>query len=163
MAMKRFSKFFPATLAIIHSGPRINLRDRTIKLRGSFDVVTDDIGRVLPLPLDQKKWTLPNGCSLRSPYSTTFQDVAENYFGNDTNIYIIEKDTPIPGDLVLIHESGDHFSLQCTRAMALQELNDKITEFLANKSDRLSKDAYQTKYPAGKDNDCLNVKMLKEN
>ncbi|KAF9962429.1 hypothetical protein BGZ65_009197, partial [Modicella reniformis] len=154
--MVRFTRFFPATLARIQSGLQVNLRDGTVKTRGSFDLRTTNLGQVvLPTPIDQKKWTLPNGCSLRSPLSTSFQDVVESFDERDTFIFIIDKGTPIPKDLVLILERGDHFSFQCARSMTLQELNDRLTKFLETRSMRMTKDVYQTKYPAGEMNDYL--------
>ncbi|KAI8601468.1 hypothetical protein EDD21DRAFT_374398 [Dissophora ornata] len=162
-AMKRFNRAFPATLARIQSGTRVNLRDGTIKTRGAYDLKTVDSGQVLPLPAGQKMWKVPNGCSLRSPYSTTFQDVAESFEAESVNIFIIEKHTPIPNGLVLICERGDHFSLQCARPMALWQLNDMITGFLETSSARMTKEEYQIKFPAGEDNDSLDIDALEEN
>lgn len=160
--MKRFTTFFPATLARIQAGTQVRLLDKNVKKQGSFDLKTTN-GMVKPIPSTQKTWTYPNGCSLRSPYSTTFQDVAENFYGKDVNIFIIDKGTPVPEDLILLLERGDHFSLQCAKPMLLAELNAEITQFLARNATRMSKDEYQEQYQAGEDNDSLDIKSLKEN
>lgn len=61
----------------------------------------------------------PNGCSLQPPESRTFQEVVRNFRGSKVGIYIIEKDTELPSDLVILHEHSDHYSLQATKEMPL--------------------------------------------
>jgi len=160
--IKRFARFFPATLARIQTGPKVNLRDRTVKPKGSFDLLTkNDV--VEPIPSSQKKFTFPNGCSLRSPTSTTFQDVAEAFNGDNVKVFIIKEGTPIPDDLVLLYEKTDHFSLQCSKPMPLTELNTKITDFLERHATVMTRKEYQNKFPAGEDNDSLEISSLKDN
>ena len=70
----------------------------------------------------------------------------------------------LPDDLILVHEFGDHYSLQAGKDMTvdgmlyyvrpieeelmeLLELNAKITRFLATKGECLTVEAWLERYP----------------
>ena len=73
-------------------------------------------------------------------------------------------DTQLPNGLVLVHEVGDHYSLQPAREMTLTglffrppvvglrlilaELNTDINSFLTAKAQRMTKSEWLEKYPA---------------
>lgn len=50
--------------------------------------------------------------------------------------------TPLPVDLVCLHERSDHYSLQCTRPMQLPELNRLITQFYKENGEYMTKDDF---------------------
>jgi hypothetical protein len=47
------------------------------------------------------------------------------------NIICIPKDTIIPEKLVLLHEFGDHYSLQTTEICTKEELEDRMNKFIS--------------------------------
>ncbi|KNZ55673.1 hypothetical protein VP01_2615g3 [Puccinia sorghi] len=123
----RFTDSFPLELARVQSGKSVNLRDydSQVKLkRLSFDLKTHN-GKVLPAL--GPNFLGPNGCSLREPFSPTFQEVVRNFRG--TNIVV------------------DHFSLQCAEPMSLPELNKEITEFLLTSARAITKEQFGEEYP----------------
>ncbi|KAI9630704.1 hypothetical protein KEM48_013732 [Puccinia striiformis f. sp. tritici PST-130] len=129
------------------SGRNVNLRDyeSQVKLkRLSFDLKTHD-GKVLPAL--SPNFLGPNGCSLREPFSPTFQEVVRNFRGTNIVVYIIPKGTFLPKKLTLLHEHSDHFSLQCTEPMSLAELNKEITQFFTNSARAITKEEFGEEYP----------------
>lgn len=74
--------------------------------------------------------------------------------------------TLLPDDLILVHEFGDHYSLQARTEMTVEgtsivsssehgieyakwilELNAKITNFMSTNGERLTKDEWLARYP----------------
>lgn len=73
----------------------------------------------------------------------------------------------LPGDLILVHEFRDHYSMQARREMTVNgmycsqypipaldavklkpsELDEKITRFLSTQGECLTKEAWRTRYP----------------
>ncbi|KAH9454147.1 hypothetical protein Pst134EB_014243 [Puccinia striiformis f. sp. tritici] len=138
---------FPVELARVQSGRNVNLRnyESQVKLkRLSFDLKTHD-GKVLPAL--SPNFLGPNGCSLREPFSPTFQEVVRNFRGTNIVVYIIPKGTFLPKKLTLLHEHSDHFSLQCTEPMSLAELNKEITQFFTNSARAITKEEFGEEYP----------------
>jgi len=143
----RFTDSFPLELARVQSGKSVNLRDydSQVKLkRLSFDLKTHD-GKVLPAL--GPNFLGPNGCSLREPFSPTFQEVVRNFRGTNIVVYVIPEGTPVPKRLTLLHEHSDHFSLQCAEPMSLSDLNKEITEFLLTSARAITKEQFGEEYP----------------
>ena len=62
-------------------------------------------------------------------YVLKFRDILTNYKAG-TIVVMIPEGTVIPQDLILIHEHGDHYSLQTSVPILPSELNSKLTRFL---------------------------------
>ena len=115
---------------ICNTSRKIVLRDYNVqKAKGlaSYDLILNKDGIVEPSPLTNE-FLGPNGASLR-PAGTNMFDIVSNRKGV-TNILEIPKDTVLPEGLVLLHEHGDHYSLQCSKPMKLKELHSLMNNFL---------------------------------
>jgi len=51
---------------------------------------------------------------------------------NSPMIYRLEKGSTLPQEFCLFHEHTDHYSLQVARAMGLEEVNRRLTEYLCS-------------------------------
>ena len=60
-------------------------------------------------------------------------DILSTYTGNNVLVTIIPEAEVIPADLVLLHEHGDHYSLQTSATCTPDELNFRLSTFLADK------------------------------
>ncbi|KAJ7334241.1 hypothetical protein DFH08DRAFT_880601 [Mycena albidolilacea] len=143
----RYTDVVPVELARVQSGRNVRLRDyeTQVKLkRFSYDLKLQD-GKVLPAKSDN--FIGPNGCSLREPLSPTFQEVVRNFRGSDIVISVLAKDTPLPPTLTILHEHSDHYSLQCTEPMTLDELNAELTRFISANSKTMDKEQFDRDYP----------------
>ncbi|KAF1847281.1 uncharacterized protein K460DRAFT_425937 [Cucurbitaria berberidis CBS 394.84] len=153
-------KAFPVELFRVNNGRMINLRQYTGQR--SFDIVTDGgmakakslhpttyEGKLSPFQVEYSELTsntAPNGASMRP--NTQFQrNLIGDYKGSQVVVYSIPAGTQLPDDLVLIHEFGDHYSLQAARDMPLSELNQKITTFLEAQGNVRSKEGWFQAYP----------------
>lgn len=118
---------FPLTLyRLLNSKtPAFKAREKT-ELPGSFDIVAVD-GIVYPLKSDD--FTMPNGASLRPNTTEEFYLISNR--SRKSFICEIPKGTKVPADCVLVHEFGDHFSLQPNKMMSIQNFNKTVTEFLS--------------------------------
>ncbi|KAF7305095.1 hypothetical protein MKEN_01224700 [Mycena kentingensis (nom. inval.)] len=137
----------PIELGRVQSGRKVKLRDyeTQVKLeRFSYDLKLHD-GMVLPAEGDD--FIGPNGCSLRPPLSPTMQEVVRNFRGPNIAISIIPAGTALPKTLTLLHEHSDHWSLQCTQPMTLDDLNNELTEFIGTHSRILDKKEFVGEYP----------------
>lgn len=88
----------------------------------------------------------PNGASVR-PNTFFMQEIIRNFRGKDTTIYRLPQGTPLPEDLVILHEHTDHHSIQCTRPMTLEELNKAVTKFCKDHGEKMTKEEFVEKYP----------------
>ncbi|KAF8064051.1 hypothetical protein FPV67DRAFT_1628977 [Lyophyllum atratum] len=143
----RYTDKVPVDLARVQSGRNVKLRDYATQLklkRFSYDLKLQD-GNVLPAEGDN--FIGPNGCSLREPLSPTFQEVVRNFRGANIIISVIPEGTPLPSSLVILHEHSDHFSMQCTRPMTLDELNNELTEFITTHARTMDKEQFDQEYP----------------
>ncbi|KAG5638123.1 hypothetical protein H0H81_001726 [Sphagnurus paluster] len=143
----RYTEKVPVDLARVQSGRNVKLRDyeTQVKLkRFSYDLKLQD-GKVLPAEGDN--FIGPNGCSLREPLSPTFQEVVRNFRGTNIIISVIPEGTPLPPTLTILHEHSDHFSLQCTKPMTLDELNNELTKFITANAKTLDKEQFDEEYP----------------
>ncbi|KAJ7696699.1 hypothetical protein B0H17DRAFT_1168043 [Mycena rosella] len=138
----------PVDLARVQSGLNVRLRDyetqKALK-RFSYDLKVQPDGLVHPA--DGPNFIGPNGCSMREPLSPTFQEVVRNFRGSNVGVFVINKGTILPETLTLLHEHSDHFSLQCTRPMALDELNEELTKFVTTHARVLNKEEFDEEYP----------------
>jgi hypothetical protein len=55
--------------------------------------------------------------------------------------------TEIPPDLVLLHEHSDLFSVQCAIPMLLFTRNKRLTEFMQEHGEAMSKGEFVERYP----------------
>ncbi|KAI0323967.1 hypothetical protein GY45DRAFT_487068 [Cubamyces sp. BRFM 1775] len=137
----------PVELARVQSGRNVRLRDyetqKALK-RFSYDLKLVD-GKVMPA--DGPNFIGPNGCSLREPLSPTFQEVVRNFRGANILVYVLKEGTPLPETLQILHEHSDHYSLQCTKPMTLDELNAECTKFINEHGRTLDKEQFDAEYP----------------
>ncbi|KAJ7054406.1 hypothetical protein C8F01DRAFT_995402 [Mycena amicta] len=137
----------PVELARVQSGKKVTLRDyetqRALK-RFSYDLKLQN-GYVEPAP--GPNFIGPNGCSLREPSSPTFQEVVRNFRGRDIMIYVLKEGIPLPPTLTILHEHSDHYSMQCTERMTLDDLNAELTAFISKHGRVLDKEQFDEEYP----------------
>lgn len=112
--------------------------------RSSYDLKVHEDGLVHPAA--SENFEGPNGASLR-PNSPFLQEVIRGFKGKGVSIYRLKEGTPLPEDLVLLHEHTDHHSLQCKRPMKLEELNKIITDFCQQKGEKMTKKEFVERYP----------------
>eukprot|EP01129_Flabellula_baltica_P014886 TRINITY_DN7278_c0_g1_i1.p1 TRINITY_DN7278_c0_g1~~TRINITY_DN7278_c0_g1_i1.p1 ORF type:complete len:179 (+),score=35.26 TRINITY_DN7278_c0_g1_i1:122-658(+) len=123
----------PCPLFRIQTGSQVNLRvhDEQKKAgRVSYDLKLYD-GLVKPLYEDgETEFIRPNGMSLR-PKGNFMTQLVMEFRGRNIEIKMVPEGTPIPEGLVLIHEHTDHFAMQTTKPVSIDEFNKKLTEFMA--------------------------------
>lgn len=129
------------------SNKKIKLRDSqtqaTQGLLTGYDIKVHEDYLVYPAPLDNI-FIGPNGASLRSVGVNMYDLITER--DSDCNILELQKGLVIPEGLVLLHESFDHFSLQCSMPMRLDELENRINTFFQSCT-LLSADEFMQKNP----------------
>lgn len=117
---------FPYTMFCLLRGKAIKFKARIKSdTPGSYDVVVTD-GMVKPL--QSTLFTGPNGGSLRpntyEEYYLICSRAAKSY------VCEIPKGTRVPEKCVLVHEFGDHFSLQPRVEMPVEVFDSIVTQFL---------------------------------
>ncbi|MCJ1226393.1 hypothetical protein MMC12_003044 [Toensbergia leucococca] len=137
-------KSLPKELFRVNSGRNIRLREWSVRRSNSFDLFTE-AGMVKPKALDPSTYEAPNGASMR-PISIFQRNLVRNFKGKDVVVYSLPADTPLPDDLVFVHEHSDHYSLQAASEMSLEDLNNKLTQFLESNAVIYSKDQWLTAY-----------------
>ncbi|KAI5899313.1 uncharacterized protein SCHCODRAFT_02523650 [Schizophyllum commune H4-8] len=143
----RYTDVVPTELARVQSGRNIRLRDyeqQRANGRLSYDLKLKD-GKVLPA--EGPNFIGPNGCSLRPPLSPMFQEVVRNFRGRNVTIYVLKEGTPLPPTLQILHEHSDHYSMQCTKPMTLEELDAELTKFFETHARVLDKFEFDDEYP----------------
>lgn len=126
--MKRYLRL-PETLYRIQPRLPISLRDYDTQMRKgktSFDLKLDENGLVQPVAGTQ--FTTPNGMSLR-PVTDTMLGILKAFKG-EPKVYRLACGMELPPGLVLYHEHSDHYSLQTSKPIQLDELNKRLTELL---------------------------------
>lgn len=121
-------KVLPKTLYRIQARLPVNLRDydtQMAKGRASYDLKLHD-GLVLPAEGDE--WIGPNGMSLR-PATDTMLGILEDWKGEPT-IFRLNEGLRLPESLIVIHERDDHWSMQTTKPVTLEALNQTLTQLL---------------------------------
>jgi hypothetical protein len=75
--------------------------------------------------------------------------IVGTFRGRGARVYEVRQGTPIPDELVLLHEHTDNYSLQPAAPMTLDELNAGLTRFLAQPGVVMhaSKDAWWAAFP----------------
>ncbi|EKV12006.1 hypothetical protein PDIG_47210 [Penicillium digitatum PHI26] len=132
--------YFPKELFRLNNSLSVRLRDRAVKRTGSFDVVTE-AGKMKPKAIDPTTYQGPNGASMR-PNTQAQKDLVENYTGSQVVRFSIPQGkldsfhkklfiskfagTKLPEDLTLIHEKGDHNSLQPAKEMTLEGKSNNL-------------------------------------
>lgn len=143
----RYTQQFPISLFRICGKSRaVRLREYAVQTaKGSrvFDVTLAEDNLIHPAPLDDI-FIGPNGASLR-PAGINLWDIISGKQGT-VNLLEIPAGSKLPDGLVLLHEHGDHYSLQCTRSMTRKALEALMNEFLKD-FPFYSKDEYFNKYP----------------
>ena len=127
--VKRY-QVLPKALYRIQGKLPVKLRDydtQMAKGRTSYDLKLHN-GKVMPAEGDE--WIGPNGMSLRPPTDTMLGILDDWRKGEPTIFRFYEGMRLYEDDLVLIHERDDHYSLQTTVPIELQEFNDKLTKLL---------------------------------
>ncbi|KAL2859976.1 uncharacterized protein BJX67DRAFT_386463 [Aspergillus lucknowensis] len=144
--IQSFTKI-PKELFRLNTGPAIRLRAQPgpVRPQRSFDLLTE-ADKVRPLALNPTTYEWPNGASMR-PNSPTQQNLVRSFRGSTVYVYSIPAGVELPDDLILVHEFGDHYSLQARKSMTVDELNAKITNFLTTSGERLTKEEWLKKYP----------------
>lgn len=138
-------KIVPLDLFRIGRDEKVKLRDYEVQLKKgsrSYDYVLNKDGLIHPSPLDS--FIGPNGMSLR-PAEINMWDVLSSFRGKCL-VAILKAGTKIPDDLILLHEYGDHYSLQTTVARTPKELNTSLTNFLSS-CEFITKEEYFKRYP----------------
>ncbi|KAF2254666.1 hypothetical protein BU26DRAFT_143283 [Trematosphaeria pertusa] len=131
-------KIFPKELFRVNNGRAVRLREWSLQRQRRFDVLTNS-GMVQAKALNPDTYTRPNGASMR-PNSDFQRKLIQKIKGNEVVVY------SIPTDLLLVHEYGDHYSLQAAENMPLNELNNKITSFLESHGRVRSKEDWLQAY-----------------
>ncbi|KAF4511175.1 hypothetical protein G6O67_002995 [Ophiocordyceps sinensis] len=146
--MKLF-RTFPKDIFRVNNGPHVQLREYVEGLR-VYDIHVTH-GMVKPLAPHAQVFEAPNGASMR-PNSTNQQRlVGSSFKGPNVIVYAVAAGTPLPEDLVLVHERSDHYSLQPSKVMTLQGLDSAITNFLWHKATMYTREQWIDKYPAPTD------------
>ncbi|KAI8721662.1 hypothetical protein NCS52_00308300 [Fusarium sp. LHS14.1] len=140
---------FPKELFRVNNGPQIKLRVLRPN-RHIYDIVPEN-GLALPKALNPSSYIAPNGASLRPNSQYQQSLVSWRFRGNDTIVYSVPEGTTLPDDLLLVHERSDHYSLQPAMAMAVDDLNTKITQFLMNNAMVLTREEWLEVYPKATD------------
>ncbi|QPH03919.1 hypothetical protein C2857_000366 [Epichloe festucae Fl1] len=102
-------KTFPKELFRVNNGHLVQLRQWMPK-RHAYDVHVTQ-GMIQAKALHPCSYQAPNSASMRpnSPYQQHL--VARLFKGQDVMVYAVPPGTPLPNDLLLVHERSDHYSL----------------------------------------------------
>lgn len=121
----------PVTLYRIQNGFAVKLRDyesQLLRNRTSFDLKLHN-GLVLPVK-PGSPFTTPNGMSWR-PAGPKMLSILSGFVGNPT-IFRMHEGLLLPDGLIAYNEHTDHWSLQTTKPITLEELNKKLTDLLSS-------------------------------
>ena len=139
---------FPVELFRINSSATVSLRDfeeQRKKNRKAYDLhVNHKDGLVYPV--ENNTFVRPNGASMR-PNGPMFQEIARTFKGRNTVVWRVPSGTPIPPELVLFLENSDHYSLQTSRPVTLQSLNQYLTKFFHERAEKLTIDEWAERFP----------------
>ena len=118
----------PVTLLRIQPKLPVTLRDYDTQMkleRSSFDL---KLVNGLYMPAVGNAFSGPNGMSLR-PSTPKMHEILRSFKGSP-RIYTLHEGLVLPEGLVILHEHSDHYSLQTTVPIALDEYCSKLTKFL---------------------------------
>ncbi|UNI13307.1 hypothetical protein JDV02_000064 [Purpureocillium takamizusanense] len=136
---------FPKELFRVNNGPFVKLRVWSPQ-RHTYDIFIEQ-GLVVPKALDPSSYVTPNGASMRpnSPYQQSL--VSWRFRGDNTIVYAVPEGTRLPDHLLLVHERSDHYSLQPTTPMTVDDLNARITEFFRANAEAFTREQWLKAYP----------------
>lgn len=98
--------------------------------RTSFDITERD-RLVHPRAATESHFLGPNGMSMR-PLGSMLAVIVANFRGGERGrIFEVPAGTPLPPELVLLHEHSDHYAVQPAVAMSATALNAALTAWLA--------------------------------
>jgi hypothetical protein len=151
LLLGRFIGKTPLTLFRIQSGAVVRLRPEAVARaagRTSFDIVENSQGCVLPRDPAEALFMGPNGMSMR-PEGSALAIIFASFRGKG-RVFEVPAGTPIPAELVLLHEHSDHYALQPAEAMTLKRLNSALTSFLSQPTVRLhlTSDDFYSAHPS---------------
>ena len=112
--------------------------------RPNYDIVLQE---ELVVPTQGDFYTNKSGASFRSLSQSLYKSV-DSFNPEHFNILKIPAGTPLPPELVLVHEHGIHYSLQTTEAVPLKDFNHRLTEFARNHGVFYHKDTFLKDFPA---------------
>ena len=146
----RFVGATPVALVRIAGGTNVRLRaEATQKAAGrtSFDISAPD-GIVAPRDPAEERFLGPNGMPMRSK-GPTLAIIVGTFKAPKTVLHEVPQGTPIPPELVVLHEHSDHYSVQPAERMTLTKLNAALTAFLAQPGVARfdSKEAWYQRHP----------------
>ena len=136
-------KIAPVMLFRLQPTKKIALLEQTrqeARNRFNFDFKLHEDGKVHPTVGD--KYVSPNGASL-APAGPALSETFTSFKGK--YIYTIPKDTPIPDELILIHECFDDYSLQTAVICTEKELNERLKKFF-EKMPMITREEFKSKY-----------------
>ncbi|KAI0185347.1 hypothetical protein EV127DRAFT_397169 [Xylaria flabelliformis] len=136
---------FPKELFRVNNGRQVKLRVQQPG-RHLYDILAKN-GQVEPKALHPSTYIAPNGASMRpnSPYQQSL--VLTRFRGTDVIVFAVAKGTDLPEDLLLVHERSDHYSLQPSAPMTIDDLNWKITKFMEKKAQVYTREQWLETYP----------------
>ncbi|KAL4799668.1 hypothetical protein BDV19DRAFT_234378 [Aspergillus venezuelensis] len=137
----------PKEIFRINNGLLVRLRAHPglYRPKGVFDLLTY-AGKVQPKALNAATYQPPNEASMR-PNTPRMHILTSILRGNSACIYSVPAGTPLPDNLILIHEFRDHYSLQPREEMTVDDLNASITRFLQGKGRLFTKEEWLWQYP----------------
>lgn len=74
------------------------------------------------------------------PHGRMLEVIVGTFHSPRTRLFEVPAGTPLPPELVLLHEHTDHYALQPAQQMSLETLNKVLTRFLAQEAVRKFKD-----------------------
>ncbi|KAE8189224.1 hypothetical protein CF336_g5829 [Tilletia laevis] len=143
----RYTDSFPVELFRVNGGDRIFLRDyhkqRSLG-RNGFDITLGEDQLVHPRP--GADYSGRNGLSMR-PLNPVLTENVERFNSPSARIFRLPEGTSLEGSgLVLLHEHTDHYSLQTTESVTLEELNQRLTDFCTKVGELLTKEEWLERY-----------------
>ncbi|KAI0390221.1 hypothetical protein F5Y17DRAFT_461976 [Xylariaceae sp. FL0594] len=119
----------PVDLCRVVNKQGLKLRDRNAlsPQEREYDVITKD-GFVQPRATieGQANYEGPNGALVERAGFEARKKVAENYGGEEVQVWVVEKGTRLPVSLVLVKVDKDHYSFEPTVRIKLEDKNTAI-------------------------------------
>ncbi|KAJ7639084.1 hypothetical protein FB45DRAFT_741323 [Roridomyces roridus] len=145
----RYTDVVPLDLLRVQPGLNVRLREyetQCAKGRYAYDLKLQN-GKVLPAT--GQNFMGPNGCSLRPSLSPMTQEIVRNFtvLGADMKIFLLKEGTRLPSLLTILHEHTDHYALQCTRPMSLDELNWELIDFMHENGRQMNQSQLEEEFP----------------
>jgi len=155
MALKRligrYTGTLPTSLFRIQNGVDVKLRPEALARaagRLSYDITEQPDGLVWPVDPKEPLFRGPNGMSMR-PLGHMLSVIVGTFKASRAMVFEVPEGTPLPPELLLLHEHTDHFAVQPAERMTLTAFNAALTRFLAQDAVRKFKDipSFYKAYP----------------